>query len=165
MQHVNITPLPALHGEGPWHTRGPEGTAAFHFQLPPSASQLTLAPLPPRPWEQRPLSSLSRCRHVDPPAVNWREAGYSPLGVLQRARGFVSLRCLEQKCLSPVLGHLPRLLVVLPFKWLLLACSTGRSWRGPSCPPRDTSTGHRFPPRQEPVSWRGHHEASPLPPT
>lgn len=149
MQHINIMPLPALRGGGPRHTRVPGETAAFRFQLPPSASQLTLAPLSPRPWEQRPLSSLPCCRRLDPTAVNRQEAGYSPLGALQRARGFVSLQCLEQKCLSSVLGHLPQLLVVLPFKWLLLVCSTGRSWRGPSCPPWDTGTGHRFPPRQE----------------
>lgn len=80
---------------------------------------------------------------------NRQEARYSPLGALRRARGFVSPQRLEQKRLSSVLGELPRLLFVLPFKRLLLARSAGTSWRGSSCPALDAGPGHQLPPSQE----------------
>lgn len=55
-----------------------------------------------------------------------------------------STQHLKQKRLSSAPSELPRLLFVLPFKQLLMAYGTGRSWQGSSCLPQDAGPGHQL---------------------
>lgn len=143
-------PLPLLRGGGPRHTRGPGGVMeAFPFQLPPSASQLMSVPLSPRPRERRPFSSLPCCRCVAPTAVIGRRLVTAP-SVRSGERGDLFPHSVSNRSASHLFSvKLPRLLFVLPFKRLLLARSTGTSWRGSSCPALDAGPGHQVLPSQE----------------
>lgn len=143
-------PLPLLHGGGPQHTRELEGKAIF-----PAATLCQLinarVPLPSSQGsEASPHSLPSSCPYSHSVHSAEHKELFSP-------------QHLKQKCLSSAPSELPRLLFVLPFKQLLMAYGTGRSWQGSSCLPWDVGPGHQLWFCQEPPSQRGHCEASPLP--
>lgn len=134
MQCINVMPLPLLHGGGPQHTRELEGKAVFPAGTlcqPISAR----VPLPSSPGAEASLPS------VPGPCLVMGGMPVQPLRALHRARAFVFPTACEQKCLSSAPSELPRLLFVLPFKQLLMACGTARSWQGSSSLPQDAALG------------------------
>lgn len=148
MQCINVMPLLLLHGGVPQHTRELErqnSLSSCH-----SASQLMPVSFSPHPLEQRPLP---------PPCP--APASYSLYSHSAEHKDLFFPQHLQQKCLSSAPSELPQLLFVLPFKQLLMACGTSRSWQGSSFFPRMLALGiSSF--CQEPASQRGLPFASDL---